>query len=130
MGMTHKGIQIRGSFVYDALYLPKEDQLHLTKVLLLSRNAYRSLRSVLNALGTESCHYVNFIVIGEVVILTTAEATTDDKVGINVTPGVQCVAHCAVGYGPLTRYVKLRVAHAPGMPGTFLPPSISKETTS
>ena len=25
--------------------------------------------------------------------------------------------------GPLTRYVELRVAHAPGMPGTFSPPS-------
>ena len=25
-------------------------------------------------------------------------------------------------YGFLTRYVKLRVAHAPGMPGTFFPP--------
>ena len=25
--------------------------------------------------------------------------------------------------GPLTRYVKLRVAHAPGMPGTFSPQS-------
>ena len=25
-------------------------------------------------------------------------------------------------HGPLTRYVKLRVAHAPGMPGTFCPP--------
>ena len=25
-------------------------------------------------------------------------------------------------HGPLTRYVKLRVAHAPGMPGTFFPP--------
>ena len=24
--------------------------------------------------------------------------------------------------GPLTRYAKLRVAHAPGMPGTFFPP--------
>ena len=24
-------------------------------------------------------------------------------------------------HGPLTRYVKLRVAHAPGMPGTFSP---------
>ena len=24
--------------------------------------------------------------------------------------------------GPLARYVKLRVAHAPGMPGTFSPP--------
>ena len=25
-------------------------------------------------------------------------------------------------YGPITRYVKLRVAHAPGKPGTFSPP--------
>ena len=25
-------------------------------------------------------------------------------------------------HGPLTRYAKLRVAHAPGMPGTFSPP--------
>ena len=27
-----------------------------------------------------------------------------------------------LGHGPLARYVKLRVAHAPGMPGTFFPP--------
>ena len=31
-------------------------------------------------------------------------------------------------HGPLTRYVKLWVAHAPGMPGTFFPPPTSKET--
>ena len=29
-------------------------------------------------------------------------------------------------HGPLTRYVKLQVAHAPGMPGKFSPPPISK----
>ena len=29
-------------------------------------------------------------------------------------------------YGPLTRYIKLRVAHGPGMPGTFFsPPRVS-----
>ena len=33
-------------------------------------------------------------------------------------------------HGPLIRYVKLRVAHAPGMPGTFYPPPTLKETTS
>ena len=27
-----------------------------------------------------------------------------------------------ISNGPLTRYAKLRVAHAPGMPGTFFPP--------
>ena len=32
--------------------------------------------------------------------------------------------------GPLTRYVKLRVTHAPGMPGTFSPLPTSKETVS
>ena len=32
----------------------------------------------------------------------------------------------AVNYGPLDRYVKLWVAHAPGMLGTFsLPPQVS-----
>ena len=30
-------------------------------------------------------------------------------------------------HGPLTRYVKFRVAHAPRMPGTFSPPPISKK---
>ena len=30
--------------------------------------------------------------------------------------------------GPLARYAKLRVVHAPGMPGTFSPPPTSKET--
>ena len=34
------------------------------------------------------------------------------------------------GHGPLSRYVKLRVAHAPGMPGTFSPSPTSKETTN
>ena len=29
---------------------------------------------------------------------------------------------CYFGHGPHARYVKLRVAHAPGMPGTFSPP--------
>ena len=32
--------------------------------------------------------------------------------------------------GPLTRYAKLRVAHAPGIPGTFSPPRPSKENAS
>ena len=31
---------------------------------------------------------------------------------------------------PLTRYVKLRVAHAPGIPGAFSPPPTSKETAN
>ena len=31
-------------------------------------------------------------------------------------------------HGPPTRYIKLRVAHAPGMPGAFSPPPTSIET--
>ena len=38
--------------------------------------------------------------------------------------------YTGTAHGPLTRYVKLRVAHAPGMPGTFSPPPTSKETAS
>ena len=33
-------------------------------------------------------------------------------------------------HGPLTIYVKLQVAHAPGMPGTFSSPPASKKTAS
>ena len=33
-------------------------------------------------------------------------------------------------HGPLTRYVKLRVVHAPGMPGTFSSPLTSNEPAS
>ena len=33
----------------------------------------------------------------------------------------QCWPTSVSSYGPLTRYVTLRVAHAPGMPGTFSP---------
>ena len=36
----------------------------------------------------------------------------------------------ALSYGPLTRYAKLRVAHAPGMSRTFSLPPISKESAS
>ena len=38
---------------------------------------------------------------------------------INESPAI---AYSMPSHGPLTRYVKLRVAHAPGMPGTFSPP--------
>ena len=38
-----------------------------------------------------------------------------------------CQSKC---HGPLTRYVKLRVAHAPEMAGTFSPQQTSKETAS
>ena len=33
-------------------------------------------------------------------------------------------------HGPLIRYVKLAVAHAPGMPGMFSPPPTTRETAS
>ena len=35
---------------------------------------------------------------------------------------IKCVLMLVMMNGPLARYVKLRVAHAPGMPGTFSPP--------
>ena len=38
---------------------------------------------------------------------------------------ITCMLHLTVN-GSLTRYVKLRVAHAPGMPGTFSPPRLQR----
>ena len=46
--------------------------------------------------------------------------------GLTITLGndnsASNVHQVGMPYGPLTRYVKFRVAHAPGMPGTFSPP--------
>ena len=39
-----------------------------------------------------------------------------------LTGGYRC--YIIVRHGPFTRYVKVRVAHAPGMPGTFSPKPI------
>ena len=35
---------------------------------------------------------------------------------------ISCCSKYTATHGPLTRYAKLRVAHASGMPGTFSPP--------
>ena len=42
----------------------------------------------------------------------------------------RCLCEMGSANGPFTRDVKLRVAHAPGMPRTFSPPPTSKETAS
>ena len=39
----------------------------------------------------------------------------------------QCRLHGRLLHGPLTRYVKLQVVHAPGMPGTFSPPRLQRK---
>ena len=46
-----------------------------------------------------------------------------------IIAGGHCSFHRCMN-GPLARYVKLWVAHAPGMPETFSPPPTSKETAS
>ena len=49
-----------------------------------------------------------------------------------LTPSRECLYIFAApqSYGPLARYVKLRIAHVPGMPGTFSPPPTSNKTAS
>ena len=44
----------------------------------------------------------------------------------SLTPDLKTSPHCGLvmPYGPLARYVTFRVAHAPGMPGTFPPPPL------
>ena len=37
-----------------------------------------------------------------------------------------CSGLSMFAHGPLTKYLKLQVAHAPGMPGTFSPPHASR----
>ena len=40
----------------------------------------------------------------------------------SITGTTILVTYLKWSHGPLIRYVKLRIAHAPGMPGTFSPP--------
>ena len=58
------------------------------------------------------------------------DRTVEQMRGIFTSGMFYCFCRSIVVPGPLTRYVKLRVAHALGMPGTFSPPSFSKETAS
>ena len=48
----------------------------------------------------------------------------------NADPVLWCHTAIVGHNGPLARYVKLRIAHALGMPGTFSPPPTSKEAVS
>ena len=82
-------------------------------------------------------HWLNIIEIEETIFIFMCE-----KNGHNFRAGVcvywlllfaekltSAISHQCL-HGPLTRYVKLRIAHAPGMSGTFSPPPTSKETAS
>ena len=48
----------------------------------------------------------------------------------DVVPAGHKTGWVVASHGPLTRYVKLRVTRAPGMPETFSKPRTSKETAS
>ena len=72
-------------------------------------------------------------------ILFTISGAASDQNFIKMTPVLVqwCFRHCSPFVilmlqqnGALTRYAKLRVAHASGIPGTFSPPLTSKETAS
>ena len=58
------------------------------------------------------------------------DRTVEQMRGIFTSGMFCCFCRSIVVPGPLTRYVKLRVAHALGMLGTFSPPLFSKETPS
>ena len=59
-------------------------------------------------------------------LLCTTDVIWRAKSGSILTQAMAC-CHLAASHGPLTRYVKLQVAHAPGMPGTFSPAADFKE---
>ena len=55
---------------------------------------------------------------------TTSQVVIDEK-DTNTTLTSHRLTPDLPSHGPLARYVKLRVAHVPGMPGTFSPPAIA-----
>ena len=62
----------------------------------------------------------------------TGVRSLNDVLWLNLKIGYRCINRihvrgCAIPHGPLARYVKLRVAYAPGMPGTFSPPPWVRE---
>ena len=59
---------------------------------------------------------------------TELDSYSPKRKGRGVNPFVIAVS-CRMNSvnGPLARYVKLRVAHAPGMPGTFSPPPLGSD---
>ena len=63
-------------------------------------------------------HVYIYCVFKSVIILLILNGVFDD---ISVIVTSIFVDYFVTSHGPLDRYVKLRVAHAPGMPGTFFP---------
>ena len=74
----------------------------------------------------EPCHVVNSLQLSwryafeNVVFRMLAILSQPQCVNSSRMSAVNCVSKPS-HHGPLTRYVKLQVAHAPGMPGTFSP---------
>ena len=66
----------------------------------------------------------------KVVGLKTEHSRITKSVSLLPMPWTSVTASHAIGYGHLTRYANLRVAHAPRTPGTFSPPPTSEETAS
>ena len=65
--------------------------------------------------------YVNACTIMQQFIAFSLWSTIDNITWTWTWSFVNLLTICGRWYGPLTRYVKLQVAHAPGMPGTFSP---------
>ena len=59
----------------------------------------------------------------ERIIYTTCEKDVAENMSLLTYPGLLWIQ---IGHGPLTRYVKLQVAYAPGMPGKFPPAAVFK----
>ena len=69
------------------------------------------------------CNNISMLVKGAHMLTTLHPLTQMVKFWARYFPENLEKASVTPLHGPLARYVKLRVAHAPGMPGTFSPPS-------
>ena len=65
-------------------------------------------------------HIMHHTGLDTAVVITWSIITWYSGQNLNASLNTQKTHHIS-RYGPLTRYVKLQVAHAPGMPGTFSP---------
>ena len=63
------------------------------------------------------------------VVVNTVPVDGPALLGVKTAAGT-VMTEFGTGNGPLTRYVKLGVAHAPGMSRTFSPPQTSNEIAS
>ena len=128
MCLTSNGVSNQGHMLYVCKWkcLPPQPTFPL-KIQYRCKMCWRSRWILLwYFFSLPSCEFLSPISVES--IATTGYYIVRDTLVLCGGPLAKCCPR--LFDGPLTRYAKLRVAHAPGMPGTFSPQSTSKENAS